>query len=93
MLIYYGGRLHRAIVVECPYGHGLKFKSHTVVSMSIRENCTFPYLVYKLSHGIHCGDRKIITEISYRRAVKVIKNKLFHDLVEISSDNDIIQMI
>jgi len=93
LLIYFGGRLRRANVVECPYGHGLKFKSHTVVRMSMRHNSTFLELVDKLSHGIRCGDRKVITEISYRRAVKVLKNKLYHDLVEIKCDNDITQMI
>jgi len=93
LLIYFGGRLRRATVVEYPYGHWLKFKSHAVVRMFMRHNCTFPELVDKLSHGIRCGDRKVITEISYRRAVKVLKNKILHDLVEIKCDNDIIQII
>ena len=93
LLIYFGGRLRRATVVECPYGHGLKFKSHAVVRMSMRHNITFVELVDKLSHGIRCGDRKVITEISYRRGVKVLNNKLYHDLVEIKCDTDITQMI
>jgi len=93
LLIYFGGRLRQATVVECPYGHGLKFKSHAVVRMSMRNNSTFLEFVDQLSHGIRYGDRKVITEISYRRAVKVLKNKIYHDLIEIKCDNDIIQMI
>jgi len=34
-----------------------------------------------------------VTEISYHRAIKVMKNCLFHDIVEIKCDCDVVQMI
>jgi len=34
-----------------------------------------------------------VIEISYRRAVKVVKNCLFYDIVEIKYDSDVVQMI
>lgn len=42
---------------------------------------------------IHYGDRKIVTKIDYLRLVKVVNNKLIHDVFQIKLDNDITQMI
>jgi len=93
MIFYFGGHFKWVNIVECPYRHSLMFKSEAVVYMTISHNCIFVHLLDKISHGIGCGDHKQIIEISYRHAVKVVNNFLFHDIVEIKCNSDIVQMI
>ena len=84
---------------------GVHFEGPTPTLFRIANNTTlrslkekvcraeFTHLLDKISHGIGCGDWKEVIEISYHRAVKVVKNCLFHDVVEIKCDSDVVQMI
>jgi len=39
--------------------------------------------------GIHCGNHSIVIHIKYLRPMRVVNNKLIHDMVEIKTDNDV----
>jgi len=93
IILYFCGHLKWATILECPYGHCLMFRSKAAVYMSISHDYTFVHLLDKILHGIGCEDKKEVTEVSYRRAIKVVNNCLFHDIVEIKCDRDVVQMI
>jgi len=44
-----------ATILECPYGHGLMFRSNVVVYMSISHVCTFVLDKSHMKLGVEIG--------------------------------------
>jgi len=55
MILYFGGHMKWATILECPYGHGLMFRSNVVVYMSISHVCTFVLDKSHMKLGVEIG--------------------------------------
>ena len=92
-ILYFGGPLQHATIMDCPHGYGIMFKCLHPRKMMIQHEWTFHQLFHRVSEVLDYGDRKQITEITYRRPIRVIQQRLIYDSVEIKNDEDVKQMI
>jgi len=61
--------------------------------MSIPPSFTFHDLLQKIMQKTHCGTRFVITYIIYLHPMKIINDKLIHDIAQIKTDTNVAQMI
>jgi len=63
-IIYYGGVVQRATIIESPNGYGVTYTCLNRKRMSIPHNCSFNQLFHNISEILACGDQKQVTEIT-----------------------------
>jgi len=93
VIIYYGGVMQQATIIESPNGYCLTYTCLKPKRMSIPHNCSFNQLFHNISKILACGDRKQVAEINYHRPARVRNKKLVHDTVQIQNDADVQQLI
>jgi len=92
-IIYCGGPIQRATIIESRNGYGLTYKCVNPNRMSIPNNCSFNKLFHNILEILQYGDRKQVREINYYHPFRVVNKKLVHEIVQIQNHVDVQQMI